>query len=95
MSKKNENVNIDNIEPTVTEAPAPNPIIFGTVSLPKEYKKLNVRAEAKMNAKVLYTVSNKAKLEVELLKTEPNWVKVIAKDGGVGYCMKKFVTIKQ
>ena len=94
MSEKNKNVNVENNEPAGAEAPVPA-TMFGTVSLPKEYKKLNVRAEAKINAKVLYTVNNKAKLEIELVKTEPNWVKVIAKDGGVGYCMKKFVTIKQ
>ncbi len=81
----------------IPDAPAeqPIPVIkYGTVNLPKEFKALNVRAEAKNNAAVLCTVDNKTKLEVEKVKEAPNWVKVKTKDGVVGYCVKKYISLK-
>ena len=95
MSKKIENVDTVVTETPVTPAEEQTPVVkYGVVNLPKEFKALNVRAEAKSNAKILCTVDNKAKLEVEKVKEAPNWVKVTTKDGVVGYCVKKFISLK-
>lgn len=95
MSKNVEKTEV--VTNPIPDAPAeqPIPVIkYGTVNLPKEFKALNVRAEAKNNAAVLCTVDNKAKLEVEKVKEAPNWVKVKTKDGVVDYCVKKYITLK-
>lgn len=95
MSKKVEKTDVVVNDTPVAPVEAPAPVVkYGVVNLPKEFKALNVRAEAKNNAVVLCTVNDKTKLEVEKIKEAPNWVKVKTKDGVVGYCVKKFVSFK-
>lgn len=92
MSKKVENA----VEPK-TDAPEETvtPIKYGMVVLPKQYKELNVRAKAQNDAKVLCTIKPRTKVKVEEIESAAEWFKVTLKDGVVGYCMKKFISVKQ
>ena len=77
-------------EPVVEEAPTIK-IVKGVVS---GCTKLNVRKEAKKDAKVLAVIDVKTKVEVEPDNSTDKWYKIITKDGVEGYCMKEFITLK-
>lgn len=89
MSKKNEVV--ENTAVQTTDKVVKD--VYGIVTLPKEFKELNIRAEANANSKVMYKVKPKTRLKIAFLDNAPEWVKVIG-DDDVGYCMKKYVKIK-
>lgn len=55
--------------------------------------KLNVRAEADAEAKILGTVKVDSELEIDLAKSNKSFYAVTTKEGKKGYCMKKYVKI--
>lgn len=92
MSKKNASTNPEVVETPDVEVEKVTKT--GTVTLPKEYKKLNIRKAPETTGTVLCTVANKAKLEIGEAPSDVNWLKVKTKEGVSGYCMKKYVVIK-
>ena len=76
-------------EPEVTEEPKTELKGIGIVS---GCKKLNVRAEASIDAEIVTVIS--AGTEVVIEDTEDDFYKVCTGDGKIGYCMKKFIVIK-
>jgi len=76
-------------EPEVTEEPKTELKGIGIVS---GCKKLNVRAEASIDADIVTVIS--AGTEVVIENTEDDFYKVCTGDGKIGYCMKKFIVIK-
>ena len=76
-------------EPEVTEEPKTELKGIGMVS---GCKKLNVRAEASIDADIVTVIS--AGTEVVIEDTEDDFYKVCTGDNKIGYCMKKFIVIK-
>lgn len=56
--------------------------------------KLNVREEASMEADIVTVISQGTQATVNLAESTEDFYSVITIDGKVGYCLKKFITIK-
>jgi uncharacterized protein YgiM (DUF1202 family) len=87
------------VEETVVEEPVVEEVVE-TVAKPISVgvvtgcSKLNIRKKANSNGDVLTVVNAKTELTIDPDYSNKEWFKVTLKDGTVGYCMKKFVTIK-
>lgn len=75
--------------------------VVETVSLPEavtgtviDCAKLNVRAAANRDAKVLTVVDANTVLKIDTSKSDNNWLCVETNDGVIGYCMRQYVDAK-
>lgn len=57
--------------------------------------KLNIRKKSNVNADVACVVNAGDTLTIDLAKSNDEWLKVTTSNNVKGYCMKKFVSIKQ
>lgn len=72
------------------------------VEEPTAYKKgivkgcdrLNIRDKASMDGKRIETVPVKTELTVKPDESTKEWLSVITPSGKIGFCMKKYVTVK-
>ena len=74
-------------EPEVEE----NDILIGVV---EGCKKLNVRAEPYLDAEVVSIIEIGKELMIDEAKSTNDWYSVCTASGAEGFCMKKFITIK-
>lgn len=58
-------------------------------------QKLNVRAEASANATVLGTIDDNTEVEVNEVESTEDFYKICTTAGVEGFCMKKFISVKQ
>ena len=65
--------------------------VTGTVT---NCAKLNVRAAANRDAKVLTVVDANTVLKIDTSKSDNNWLCVETNDGVIGYCMRQYVDAK-
>lgn len=78
----------DSVEETIVEVET----VVGVVS---GCEKLNLRAEANKDSKILTILDKNTELIVDIdASTTEDFYKVITNAGVEGYCMKKFITIK-
>lgn len=88
-----------NVQPAPVDAPVveqpkveePKPI-FGVVS---GCAKLNIRNAPSLNGNVICTVNENTKLMLILEESTAEWYKVCNSAGLNGFCMKKYVTVKE
>ena len=71
--------------------PEENDILVGVV---EGCKKLNVRAEPYLDAEVISVVEIGKELMIDEAKSTNDWYSVCTASGAEGFCMKKFITIK-
>lgn len=76
-------------EPTVD--PEPTAYKKGIV---KGCDRLNIRDKAGMDGKRIETVPVKTELTVKPDESTKEWLSVITPSGKIGFCMKKYVTVK-
>lgn len=57
--------------------------------------KLNVREQMFVKAPVLCVINSSAEVKVFAEENHPEWVHVVTEDGVEGFCMKKYIAIKQ
>lgn len=80
-------------EPELDNTPAaPAEPIDGIVS---GCKKLNVRVVPSLTGDVVCVVAEGTSLMIDESESTNEWYRVYTEAGAEGYCMKKFVTIKQ
>ena len=77
------------VQPIVVEEPKP---VFGVVS---DCAKLNIRKSPSPNGNVICTVNENTKLMIILEESTTEWYKVCNSAGLNGFCMKKYVTVKE
>lgn len=77
------------VQPIVVEEPKP---VFGVVS---GCAKLNIRKSPSPNGNVICTVNENTKLMIILEESTAEWYKVCNSAGLNGFCMKKYVTVKE
>lgn len=72
-----------------------------TVTLPKTVKgvvvncaKLNVRMEPNATADVVCILDAKTEIEIDVAKSNDDWIHVYTATGAEGYCMRKFVNTR-
>jgi len=81
-----------NVEATTVEAAPELPItVAGVVS---GCKKLNVRNKPSTTAAILTTVNEGAEVVIDQRVQADAFYKVTLANGTIGYCMKKFITVK-
>lgn len=85
---------------TVTAAPEVEKVVetVETVTLPETVtgvvsncSKLNVRALPTMNSEVVCVLDVMSEIEINVAKSDAEWVNVCTAAGIDGYCMRKFV----
>lgn len=74
-----------------TLEPIPDPVI-GVVT---DCSKLNVRKEPKSDAEVICIVEALSEVMIDEKESTEEFYKVTTEAGAEGYCMKKYVTVKQ
>ena len=79
-------------EVTEDRKPKPKKEVTGTVI---GCTMLNVRKAANPDAKVLCTIKAASTVVIDEAKSTSGFYKVTTDDGVVGFCMKKYVSIKQ
>ena len=99
---ENRNFNFENIEPVINEEEIPDTefdideqeteVIVGVVT---DCLKLNVREKPKTDAKVLSIVPDLSELLINQDLSTDGWFSVFTEDGVEGFCMKKFVALRQ
>lgn len=57
--------------------------------------RLNIRTKPSINSKPVGNVTVNSEVTINLNQSNDEWLKVITKDGVEGFCMKKYVKIKQ
>ena len=98
MSKENPNIKKEDTapvtEPVATEAPVEVPkapkVLTGTATCKT---KLNVREEASLKGKILCTITNGTKVQIDPNLSTEEWYKVSTKKGVDGFCMKKYISV--
>lgn len=61
----------------------------------RDCDKLNVREEPTMNAKVLCKLDKGAEVQIDKTGSTREFYKICTSSGVIGYCMKKYMTIKK
>ena len=90
--KTEETIIEETVETTeVVEEPAEKPIPVGIVT---DCSKLNIRKKANRTSDALAVVNAKTEVTIDPDYSNKEWYKVTLKDGTVGYCMKKYISIK-
>ena len=87
------------MEPVITETVVePVAETVETVTLPKKVKgtvanctKLNIRTKASADAAVIRVLNAGTKIDINVNKSNAEWLSVRTPDGINGYCMRKFV----
>lgn len=72
------------------EANQPAKPLEGTVTAAK----LNVRKLPSSNAEVVTVINQNTPVLIDTEESTSDWYKVSTATGAVGYCMKKFITVK-
>lgn len=57
--------------------------------------RLNIRTKPSINSQPVGNVTVNSEVIINLNQSNDEWLKVITKDGVEGFCMKKYVKIKQ
>lgn len=57
--------------------------------------RLNIRTKPSINSQPVGNVTVNSEVVINLNQSNDEWLKVITKDGVEGFCMKKYVKIKQ
>ena len=83
---------IVNDSPTVSNEPETVTPVIGKVT---GCGKLNVRKEPKVTADVVCEVTNNSELMIDLSSSTEEWYSVCTAAGSEGFCMKKFIEIRQ
>ena len=78
----------DIIEPETQESE----LVFGVVT---NCVRLNIREEPNISAPIITEVNALSELMIDLAASNEEWYSVCTEAGIEGFCMKKFVTIKQ
>lgn len=81
---------IETVEEPVEETPE---TLIGVVSV--NGKQLNIRKEPSTNSDRVSVVEDGTVLMIEPDKSSEDWFKIYTEAGVEGFCMKKFVTLKQ
>lgn len=81
----------ETVEKTVEEKAVINDVI-GTVT---GCSKLNIRSKPSVNSNVLTEVLMLSELKIDTGNSNEEWFKVCTETGIDGYCMKKYVSLKQ
>ena len=84
-----EHVETKVAEPELVKAEV---IKFGVVS---NCEKLNVRNYANVKSKILCVINKGDKVKIDDAKSTKDFYKVILKTGAEGFCMKKYITVRQ
>lgn len=82
-----ENVEVNE----VVETPVESTPVIGVVT---DCDLLNVRNKPSVKSNVICTIKSGTEVEIDETKSSRDFYKVCSKDFN-GYCMKKFITIKQ
>ena len=98
-NKPMENTTVPDVTSNAQPAPVaeqakveePKPV-FGVVS---DCTKLNIRKSPSPNGNVICTVNENTKLMIILEESTAEWYKVCNSAGLNGFCMKKYVAIKE
>lgn len=77
------------VQPIIVEEPKP---VFGVVS---GCAKLNIRNSPSTNGNVVCVVDENTRLMISLAESTNEWYSVYNSAGLNGFCMKKFITVKQ
>lgn len=84
-------------EPVATDVPVEEPkapkVLTGTVTC-KPQSKLNVREEASLQGKILCTILDGVKVQIDPGSSTKEWYRVHTKKGVDGFCMKKYISVK-
>ena len=80
------------IEEPVVEAPVAPPMLTGVVT---DCVKLNVRKTPAANGMILDTIAKGTEVKIDEFKSTNDFYKVCVASGIEGFCMKKFITVKQ
>jgi hypothetical protein len=98
-----------NVATEITETPvvvdeAPVKVKMETVAVPEpkivtgvvvNCAKLNVREEANADAAIVAVLPMNTEIEIDIFKSNSDWVAVCTETGITGYCMRKFVNAKR
>lgn len=77
---------------TETETETESDLVIGVVT---NCIRLNVREEPNVSAPIITEVDALSELMVDVVKSDEEWYSVCTEAGIEGFCMKKFVDIKQ
>ena len=78
---------IEMVQETVDTVTLPETVV-GTVI---NCAKLNVRATPSINAEIVYVLDVMSEIQIDVVKSDNEWLKVCTATGVEGYCMRKFV----
>lgn len=92
MSKAKEN---NPVVETFEEATPVEEKVIIYIGVVKGCDKLNVRAEADLNAKVLCRIDVNAEVQVDKSASVKDFYKICTASGISGYCMKKYIAVKK
>ena len=87
--KKTENSNIEEVVEVET---VKTQTVYGIVS---GCQKLNIRKRPSIKADPICTVDAKTKLTIFTSESTKDWYNVSTKNGVIGYCMKKYITVEE
>lgn len=92
IKTKTEDIDaIERVAGTIEEV-AEETSLFGTVT---NCESLNIRKKPRIDADVMYRVEVKTELMIDKSKSTKEWYHVYNSGGIEGYCMKKYVTVKE
>ena len=77
---------------TVEEEAQESELVFGVVT---NCVRLNIREEPNISAPIITEVNALSELMIDLVASNEEWYSVCTEVGIEGFCMKKFVAIKQ
>ncbi len=83
---------VETIEEQATETEAEVSKVFGVVT---DCLRLNIRREPDKEAKVIIIATCLDEVEVDLNASTDEWYAVCTAAGMEGFCMKKFIAIRQ
>lgn len=86
----NENIYEENIE-TVEETKAP----VETIGIVVNCQRLNIRKEPSVNSEVVALTTVSDELKIDMSDSTDEWFAVSTTAGIEGFCMKKFIKVRQ
>ena len=90
-----ENIEVNEVAEEVVDEVVETPTEFTPViGVVTNCELLNVRAKPSVKSDVIRTIKKDTEVEIDEAKSSRDFYKVCSKDFN-GYCMKKFITIKQ
>lgn len=90
--EKLDNKMIEEVVPTSEPETQESDLVIGIVT---NCLRLNVREKPNINAPIITEVNDLSELMIDLVASNEEWYSVCTEAGIEGFCMKKFVAIKQ